>query len=164
MADDDDDDDDDDVTSPEWIAHCEHVLFLQSSADPLHNILANIEALDGEICTLGQYLESEQLRIQTIIESLVEGMGPCALPVVALLQPTADYRLPALILKMRATRRIIAHARLQVLAYPELVDHQDVPINADVDFRVRVVDLFPPSNDTDHGLDAAASDEVGRNA
>ena len=49
--------------------------FLQGSNNPLHQILANIEALDGVICCMGQYIEDKRKRMRVMIEALVDVAG-----------------------------------------------------------------------------------------
>ena len=96
----------------EWLTHNERIHFLQHSADSFHQILANIESLDGAICSLGQLLEDEQARIQGMIDALVEVAGPNTDPIVVLLEPSVHVRLPTLISNMHAARQLIAHAHL----------------------------------------------------
>ena len=133
----------------EWLTHTERIDFLQCSADPLHQILTNIKALNGAICSMGQYLEDEQARIQGMIDALVEVAGPNADPIVVLLELSVHVRLPTLISNMHTSHQLIPHAHLQVKACPALVDQRAVPCNADVDFCIHL----QPAADTAYGLD-----------
>ena len=127
-------DDSDDDPPPEWIAHTEHIQALQSSVDPLHQILTNIKDLNGTLCSLGQLLEDEHMRTLEMIEALADTAGPMAAQLVTLLEPTAYSRLPTLIFNMHTARRVLAHARLQVQSYPDLVDRQAVPRDTGANF------------------------------
>ena len=132
----------------EWATHYERIDFLQGSNDPLHQILANIEALDGVICCTGRYIEEERARMKAMIEALVEVAGSDADPIVTLLEPSVHVRLPAFLSNMHDARRLIAYARTQVKSYPALVAPRDVPRNAPADFRVHL----QPDVDTIYGL------------
>ena len=138
----------------EWLQHYERVDFLQGSNDPLHQILANIEALDGVICCTGQYIEDERKRMRGMIEALVEVAGSDAEPIVTLLEPSVHERLPTFLDNLHAARRLIAHARLQVQSYPALVAQREVPRHEPADFRVHL----QPDADTAYGLD---TDTIG---
>ena len=130
------DNDSDDDQTPEWIAHTEYIQALQSSDDPLLQLLANIEDLDGTLCALGQLLEDEHMCLLEMINALANTAGPLAGTLVCLLEQTAHSHLPTLIFNMHTARHVLAHAHMQVQAYPDLVDHQAVLCNAGVDFGV----------------------------
>ena len=157
-----DDFDEESKPSSEWIeqwrAHTDCIAALESSDNPLQQLLANIEVLDSTLCLMGQMLMEEHDRFIAMIEPLTEVARPeTSFPLVALLEPMAFARLPTLILNMHAARRMVTHARMQVQAYPDLVDCQDIPCNAGADFNQHVID--PPVTGTLDGLDTAAGTE-----
>ena len=157
-----DDSDDESEPSSEWMeqwrARTDRIAALESSDNPLQQLLANIEVLDSTLCLMGQMLMDEHDRFIAMIEALTEVAGPeTSLPLVALLEPMAHARLPTLILNMHAARRMVTHARMQVQAYPDLVDRRDIPSNAGADFNQHAVD--PPATETLDGLDTASGTE-----
>ena len=128
-------DNSDDDPPPEWITHTEHIQALWRSVDPLHQILANIKDLDGTLCSLGQLLKDEHTRTLKMIKALADTAGPMAAQLVTLLEPMAYSCLPTLIFNMHTACRVLAHARLQVQSYPDLVDHrQAVPRDTGANF------------------------------
>ena len=153
-------DNSDEDPPPEWIAHTEHIQALQSSVNPLHQILANIEDLDGTLCSLGQLLKDEHACSLEMIKALADTAGPMAATLATLLKLMAYSRLPTLIFNMHTAHRVLAHARLQVQSYPDLVDRWAVPRNAGADFRVP----NPPATVPAHTSDTNASGEMGTHA
>ena len=124
----------DDDQPPEWIAHTEYIQALWNSNDPLLQLLANIEDLDGTLCALGQLLEDEHMHFLEMINALDDTADSLAGTIVHLLEQTAHSHLPTLISHMHTAYHVLAYARMQVQAFPDLVDHQAVPHNASANF------------------------------
>jgi hypothetical protein len=146
---------------PEWIAHTEHIQVLRRSDNPLHQILANIEDLDGTLCALGQLLEDEHARSLEMLDTLADTAGPMATTLTTLLELMAYSRLPTLLFNMHTARRVLAHARLQVQSYPDLVDRRAVPRNAGEDFRVPDPPAVAPAPTSDINAFGETSTHAG---
>ena len=140
------DDDSDDDQPPEWVAHTEYIQVLWSSDDPLLQLLANIEDIDGTLCALGQHLEDEHMYSLEMIDALDDTADSLAGAIVHLLEQTAHSRLPTLISHMHTACHMLAYACMQVQAFPDLVAHWAVPRNTNADFRV----LDPPATVPTH--------------
>ena len=93
-------DNSDEDPPPEWIAHTEHIQALWSSDNPLHQLLANIEDLDGTLCSLGQLLEDKHTHFLEMIDALADTAGPMMATPVSLLEPMTYSHLPTLIFNM----------------------------------------------------------------
>ena len=151
-----DDFDEEPEPSPEWIAQwhacTDCITALESSDNPLHPLLTNIEVLDSTLCLMGQMLTDEHDRFIAMIEALTEVAGTEGSSLlVSLLELMAYACLPTLILNTHSARRMVVHACMQVQAYPDLVDRQAVLHNAGADFNQHVLD--PPVMGTSDGLD-----------
>ena len=134
------DDDTDNDQPPEWVAHTEYIQVLRSSDDPLLQILANIEDVDGTLCALGQCLEDKRTFSLEMIDALDDTDDFLAVATMSFLEQTANSRLPTLLGHMHNARHVFAYARTQVQSFPNLVTCQDVLCTTNEDFRV----LDPP--------------------
>ena len=106
------DDNSDDDHPPEWATHMEYIRVLRSSADPLLQLLANIEDLDGTLCALGQRLEDVHTYSLEMIAALDDTPDSLAVAIVRLLDQTAHSCLPTVIGHMQTAHHVLAYARL----------------------------------------------------
>ena len=97
-------DDSDEDPPPEWIAHTEHIQALWGSNNPLCQLLANIEDLDGTLCALGQMFEDEHERFIEMIDALTNTAGPLAATFASLIELMAYVRIPTLLLNLHTAR------------------------------------------------------------
>ena len=140
------DDNPDDDHPPEWTSQTEYIQVLRSSTDPLLQLLANIEHLDGTLRGLGQCLEDARTYSLEMIEALDDTTDSLAVAIVRLLDQTAHTRLPTLIGHAQTARHVLAYARLQVTAFPDLVDRRSVPRNMNAESPV----FDPPATVSTH--------------
>ena len=99
----------------------------------LRNIINNVESLEGATCTVGQRVEEELTFITSFRVALTNIIGD-ENPLVNLLQPSADLRLPATFIKLHCVRQEIVHIRQQLQSYPETVERQPMSGAVMVDF------------------------------
>ena len=131
------DDDSDDDQSPEWAAHQEYIRGLWSSDDPLLQILANIEDINGTLYTLGQHLVDVHMFSLEMFDALEDDTADfLAVATRSLLEQIANTRLPTLIRHMCNVHHILAYAWVQVQSFPTLVACPDLLCNMNEDFRV----------------------------
>ena len=67
-----------------------------SSNDTWQDIINNVEALEDTICMVGEYVESE-LTFSSSFLAMVKDMTGDANPLVTLLQPSVNERLPSIL-------------------------------------------------------------------
>ena len=143
------DDDTDDDQPFEWVVHKEYIQVLWSSDDPLLQILAHIEDVDGTLCALGQRLEDERTFSLGMIDALEDYAAEClAVATMSFLEQIANSCLPTLFGHLHTSRHMLAYAWAQVQSFPTLVACQDVPCNTNEDFRV----LDPHISKCKHGI------------
>ena len=80
-----------------------------SSDDPWHSILENVVALEGLVCTAGEFVEVELSHCTSFIVMLKDIGGANANPLVTLLQPAVDERLPVILFQLYIARRQLVH-------------------------------------------------------
>ena len=179
-------DDNDDNTSPEWIAHTDSIRLLENSMNPMENILATIMVVDGATCVLGKQLQYEVVSIQMVMSfllNIVRSTGDLMqnLPtwttkelvegIAEMLGPMRN-RLAMIIHNVEVSRKHLDFAHLQMVTYPNQVDHSNVddmnyanfrvPMNFNGDCRIRENVVGSLSNDTDHGLDGEKSENTSK--
>ena len=99
----------------EWVVHKEYIQVLQSSNDPLLQILANIEDVNGTLCTLGQCLEDERTFSLGMIAALEDYIAECLeVATMSFLEQTVNSCLPTLIGHLHTTCHALAYAKAQV--------------------------------------------------
>ena len=132
----------------------EYFQALRSSINPLPQLLATIEDSDVVLCALGQLLEDKLKCFLEWITILADSDRPLAGTLVHLLALVAYSRFPTLIVNMHTARYVLAHARMQVQAYPDLLDRREVLRTAVEGFQVRE----PPVNVSSHTLRNAGAE------
>ena len=129
--------------------------------DNLRNIINNVEALEDAICMVGQFVE-EELSFSASFLVTVKNMIGDENPLVNLLQPSVDTRLPAILIQLYFVCQEIVHIRWQLQSYPEMAESQPTPSAVTVDFS-RCRDSSPNVDVHDniedgHGVDTVAPD------
>ena len=129
--------------------------------DNLQNIINNVEALEDAICTVGHFVE-EELSFSASFLATVKNMIGDENPLVNLLQPSVDTRLPAILIKLYFVHWEIVHIRRQLQSYPETAESQPTLSAVTVDFSCHHdsspnVDVHDNIEDG-HGADTAAPD------
>ena len=179
-------DDNDNNTSPEWIAHIESICQMENSMNLMENILATVMTVDGATCVLGEQLQYEVVSIQRIMMFLLDNFGSTAdltlnLPnwtkkelavgIAEMLVPIQN-RLANYIQNMEVSRKHLDFMRLQMVSYPNRVEHSNVDHTNYANFKVpmyfngncgipeNVVSSM--SNDTHHGLDGVTSEDTSK--
>ena len=104
----------------------------------------------------------EELSFSTSFLVTVKNMIGEENPMVNLLQPSVDIRLPAILIKLHFVHQEIVHIHWQLQSYPEAVERQPTPGAVMVDFSCRSdsspnVDVHDNIEDG-HGVDTAAPD------
>ena len=118
-------DDSDDDQPPEWVAHQEYIRVLWRSNDPLFQIAANIETIDGTLCGIGQRLEDERTFASEMFDALEDDTADfLAVATRSLLAQIANTRISTLIGQIQVVRHLLAYARAQVQSFPTLVASQ----------------------------------------
>ena len=132
-------DDSDDDQPPEWVAHQEYMRVLWRSNNPLFQISANIETIDGTLCGIGQHLEDECTFALEMFEALEDDTADfLAVATRSLLAQIANTRLPTLLGQIRVIRHLLAYAWAQVQSFPTLVASQDFLCTTNPEFIVTV--------------------------
>ena len=72
----------------------------------MRNIINNVEALEDAICTVGQFVEVELSFSASFLVTMQNIIGN-ENPMVDLLKPSVDLRLPAILIKLHSVRREI---------------------------------------------------------
>ena len=126
----------------------EYLQALRRSTHPLSQLLATIEESDLVLCTTGQQLVDEHTCIQDCTTLLADDEHPMAAAIIFLLTLLACKCFPTLIASTHTARYMLTHVRRQVWAYPDLVDHRDVPCTTLVDFQF----YDPPADVHTHTL------------
>ena len=103
-------------------------------AEPWHEILNNVAALEDAICMVGQYLVIELEHSASFIVMLRDIAGADASPLETILQPAVNKRLPAILFNLYNAHQQIVHIRQQLQAYPELVAYQPLSGSITIDF------------------------------
>ena len=128
-------------------------------ATPWLMILDNVDALEGTICMVGQYVTFELEHSTALIAMLQDIAGADARSLVALLQPAVDERLPGILFNLYNAHRHVAHLHQQLQSYPEQVAFQPLSGSVNIDFSLRNDLDASGQNDPEdgHGSDMVAS-------
>ena len=107
------------------------------SADPWHEILDNVEALEDAICMVGQYLVVALEHSASFIAMLQDIAGADASSLITILQPAVDERLPAILFNLYNACQWIVHIHQQLQSYPDLVAFQPLSHSVTIDFTLQ---------------------------
>ena len=99
-------------------------------------ILDNVDALEGAICMVGQYVTFELEHSTAFIAMLQDIAGADAHSLVTILQPAVDEWLPGILFNLYNARRHVAHLPQQLQSYLERVAFQPLFGSVNIDFSL----------------------------
>ena len=110
---------------------------------------------------VGERVEAELASSASFLV-MVKDLTGAENPLVTLLQPSVDAKLPSILFNLYVVRQQIAHIHQQLESYPEMVEYQPMPRAVMIDFSCPID--APPNvgvhidTENGHGSDTAAPD------